>query len=103
MVGVMKLRLDLLLPAILIATAGSELVAPDAFSADQLSEAVCSRDDSRPDPSAEISAKRRILAEGYSDVRILSKSCDDNWHALALADGDPVAVRVTPDGAVLTE
>ena len=102
MVGVMKLRLDLLLPVILIATAGSELVAPDAFSADQLAEAVCSHD-TKADQSAESTAKERILAEGYSDVRILSKSCDDNWHALALADGDPVAVRVTPDGAVLTE
>ncbi|HEX6120757.1 MAG TPA: hypothetical protein VFZ03_15015 [Dongiaceae bacterium] len=48
-------------------------------------------------------AEQRIRAEGYTEVRIIARSCDNVWHALALAEGDPVNVKVTPDGAVATE
>ena len=97
----MKLRLDLVLCAALIATAGSELVAPDALSAARPTQAcqpAAEADAAAPDAAAE-----RILAEGYSEVSILTKGCDNAWHGLALADGDPVNVLVTPLGAVLTE
>jgi hypothetical protein len=98
----MKLRLDLAFAAILVATAGSELVAPDALYAAEREEQVCQTAD-RNDGPERTDAEKRILAEGYTDVRILGKSCDDDWHAIALADGDPVDVRVTPQGTVLTE
>ncbi|MEZ5830350.1 MAG: hypothetical protein R3D05_04160 [Dongiaceae bacterium] len=97
----MKWRLDLVLPAILLATAGSELVAPDALSAGTAIQACQSADGS--DASSRAAAKQKILAEGYTEVRILAKSCDNVWHALALADGDPVNVEVTPQGTVVTE
>ena len=98
----MKLRLDLVLATLLVASAGSELVAPDALYAAERAEQVCEPVD-RSDGPARTDAEQRILAEGYTDVRMLGKSCDDDWHAIALADGDPVNVRVTPQGTVLTE
>jgi len=97
----MKLRLDLVLSAILIASAGSELVVPDALSAKRTGQVCWPGEEA--DGAARVDAKKRILAEGYSDVRILAKSCDNVWHAMALAEGDPVHLQVTPQGAVLTE
>jgi hypothetical protein len=98
----MKLRLDLVLCAILIATAGSELVAPDALSAERTDQ-VCQTGDGRAAGATRLEAKERILAEGYSDVSLLARGCDDVWHALAFAEGDPVNLQVTPQGQVLTE
>jgi hypothetical protein len=98
----MKLRLDLVLAAVLVATAGSELVAPDALYAAERADQVCEAVDQKDGP-ARTDAQQRIVAEGYTDVRILGKSCDDDWHAIAVADGDPVNLRVTPQGTVLTE
>jgi hypothetical protein len=94
----MKLRLDLVLCAVLIATAGSELVAPDAFSAEP-ARRMCQTEGG----ATRAEAKERILAQGYSEVQLLAKGCDSDWHALAFAEGDPVNVRVTRQGAVLTE
>ncbi|HEU5444261.1 MAG TPA: hypothetical protein VFU70_01735 [Pseudolabrys sp.] len=99
----MKLRLDLVVAAILVATAGSELVAPDAFSAQpslELEQA-CRTDDAQG--ASRIEATERILAYGYSEISQLSRGCDNVWRALAFAEGDPVNVLVTPRGDVLTE
>jgi hypothetical protein len=99
----MKLRLDLLVAAVLVATAGSELVAPDAFSAQpgHEQEQACRTDDAQG--ASRIEATERILAYGYSEISQLSRGCDNVWRALAFAEGDPVNVLVTPRGDVLTE
>ena len=100
----MKLRADLLLAALLVATAGSEMVAPDAFSAqpdEEQRQQACRTDNA--DGPTRIEATERILAYGYSEVSQLSKGCDNVWRALAFAEGDPVNVLVTPRGDVLTE
>ena len=99
----MKLRPDLVLAAVLVATAGSELVAPDAFSAQPAveQEQACRSDDA--EGTTRLEATERILAYGYSEVSQLSKGCDNVWRALAFAEGDPVNVLVTPRGDVLTE
>lgn len=98
----MKLRLDLVLAAVLVATAGSEMVAPDAFSAQPpLEQEQACRSDTTG--ATRVEATERILAQGYSEVSQLAKGCDNNWHALAFAEGDPVNVLVTPQGDVLTE
>lgn len=97
----MKLRFDLILCAALVATAGSELVAPDALLATRPSQAC--QADTKADVAARDAAEERILAEGYSEVSVLTKGCNNTWHALALAEGDPVNVLVTPLGTVLTE
>jgi hypothetical protein len=99
----MKLRVDLVLAAVLVATAGSEMVAPDAFSAQTGSEQqqACRSDDVEAPTRSE--ATERILAYGYSEISQLAKGCDNVWHALAFAEGDPVNVLVTPRGEVLTE
>ena len=103
----MKLRLDLAFAAILVATAGSELVAPDAFSAQPSPELgteqqqACRTDSD--EGATRLEATERILAQGYSEISQLSRGCDNVWHALAFAEGDPVSVLVTPQGDVLTE
>jgi hypothetical protein len=82
-----------LFAAILVATAGSELVAPDAFSAQPGPELgteqlyACRSDDA--EGSTRLEATERILAQGYSEISQLSKGCDNVWHALAFAEGDP--------------
>ena len=99
----MKLRLDLVVAAVLVATAGSEMVAPDAFSSQQglEREPACGAD--AAGGTTRIEAAERILAYGYSEISELSRGCDHSWHALAFAEGDPVHVVVTPQGDVLTE
>lgn len=94
----MKLRLDLLLPAILVASAGGELVAQDRLSLSPPAARSCALDGTTPADAAQ-----RILAEGYTEIRTLSKGCDNVWRASAFADGDPVSLLVTPQGSVLTE
>ena len=95
-------RLDLVLCALLLGTAGSELVAPDAMSAAHPTQ-TCSANDQRQAAPTRLEAKERILAEGYGEVTLLTRGCDNVWHALAFAEGDPVHVQVTPRGLVLTE
>ncbi len=102
----MKLRLDLVFAAILVATAGSEWVAPDAYSAPQALDPdqapqVCRTD--AGDGTTRTEAAERIVAYGYSDISELSKGCGNTWHAVAFAEGDPVNVVVTAQGAVLPE
>jgi hypothetical protein len=100
----MKLRADLMAAALLVATAGSEMVAPDAYSAQPDGEqqrGACRSDDA--DGPTRIEATERIIAYGYSEVSQLAKGCDNVWRALAFAEGDPVNVLVTPRGDVLTE
>ncbi len=98
----MKLHLELLLPAILIASAGSEFVAPDPISAVGPATQPCRLDDNL-DGTTRIDTEQRILAAGYTEVSVLAKGCDNVWHATAFAEGDPVDILVTPRGAVLTE
>lgn len=97
----MKLRLDLVLAAILVATAGTELVAPDALSAERAVAGACQTDE-HENGTTRLEAKERILAEGYSEVSLLTRGCDNAWHALAYAEGDPVSVQVNSDGTVQT-
>jgi hypothetical protein len=97
----MNLRLDLVLPAILIATAGIDLITADALSAEQPTRAC--HPTTEADAAARTTVKERILAEGYSEISALEQGCDNAWHALALAEGDPVSVLVTPEGAVLVQ
>jgi hypothetical protein len=99
----MKLRLDLVFATLLVATAGSEMVVPDALSAQPDIEQVEACRSSDREGSTRLEATERILAHGYSEISQLSKGCDNVWHALAFAEGDPVNVLVTPRGDVVTE
>lgn len=98
----MKLHLDLLLTGILVASAGSEQVARNSPAAAETPEQICPSPGSA-DGRTRLDAEQRIVSEGYTDVRVLLKGCDNVWHATAMADGDPVNVQVTPEGMVLTE
>ena len=97
----MKLRVDLVLSAVLVATAGFELATPEAQSAAR-AEQVC-QVEHKPEGTTRVEAEERILAEGYSEISSLAKGCDNAWHAIAFAEGDPVRVLVTAAGTVLTE
>jgi len=97
----MKLRLDLVMAAVLVASAGSEMVAP--FSAQPVPEQEQACRSADAEGTTRTEAAERILAYGYSEISQLSKGCDDIWHAVAFAEGDPVNVLVTPRGDVLTE
>ena len=99
----MKLRLALVLAAVLVATAGSEMVAPDAFSAQAglEQERACRSDET--EGTTRLEATERILAYGYSEISQVARGCDNVWRALAFAEGEPVNVLVTPRGDVLTE
>ena len=94
----MKLRLDLLLPAILVASAGGDFVAQDRLPFGPPIARSC-----EVDGMGRADAAQRILAEGYTEIHMLSKGCDNVWHAKALAEGDPVSLLITPQGAVLTQ
>ena len=98
----MKLRLNLLLPAILIASAGGEFV-PRSHPASAGAMAPSCQVGDTIDSTTQMDAAQRILAESYTEIRRLSKDCDNVWHATAFAEGDPVSLLVTPQGTVLTE
>lgn len=97
----MKLRVDLILAAVLVASAGLELATPEAQSAAPADQ-VC-QIEHKPEGTTRIEAEERILAEGYSEISSLAKGCDNAWHAIAFAEGDPVRVLVTAAGTVMTE
>ena len=97
----MKLRVDLILAAVLVASAGLELATPEAQSAVPTGQAC--QIEHKPEGTTRIEAEERILAEGYSEISSLAKGCDNAWHAIAFAEGDPVRVLVTAAGTVMTE
>jgi hypothetical protein len=97
----MKLRVDLIFAAVLVASAGLELATPEAQSAVPTDQAC--QIEHKPEGTTRIEAEERILAEGYSEISSLAKGCDNAWHAIAFAEGDPVRVLVTAAGTVLTE
>jgi hypothetical protein len=99
----MKLRLDLMLPAMLIATAGIDLAMAETSLTSPGHASHACQSPAGVDPAARAAAEQRILAEGYSEISALTKGCDNAWRALALADGDPVTLLVTPQGTVLAE
>jgi hypothetical protein len=56
------------------------------------------------DGTTEAQTKKRIEAAGYTQVRDLTKACDNVWHGNAVnKDGTPGNVMVTPQGEVMPE
>jgi hypothetical protein len=70
-------------------------LAPAAWGA-------CDPED-KPDKTTATDARKKIEAAGYRQVSDLKKGCDNVWHAMAVKDGKPVAVLVTPQGQVMLE
>lgn len=48
-------------------------------------------------------AAKFLKSAGYTSIRGLKKSCDNNWHGHAVLNGTPVNVMVTPQGRVVQE
>jgi hypothetical protein len=55
------------------------------------------------DGSTAEEARAKIEAAGYSDVVMVSKGCDNFWHATAIKGGMAGNVVLSPDGMVLPE
>ena len=55
------------------------------------------------DSSTPEQAKARMEAASYSAVTILSKGCDNVWHATGLYGGQATNLNLAPDGLVKRE
>lgn len=55
------------------------------------------------DGSTAEEARAKIEAAGYADVVIVSKGCDNFWHATAIKDGMAGNVVLSPDGLVMPD
>jgi len=55
------------------------------------------------DSSTPDQAKSKMEAAGYSAVTILSKGCDNVWHATGLYAGQATNINLAPDGQVKQE
>jgi hypothetical protein len=48
-------------------------------------------------------AKRRIEAQGYTQVKVIRKGCDSYWHATAVKNGVGGRIVLSPQGQVMPE
>jgi len=55
------------------------------------------------DGSSAAQAREKMNAAGYSRVRELNKGCDNAWHGVAVKDGVPTHVSLSPGGLVQSE
>lgn len=55
------------------------------------------------DSSTPDQAKAKMEAAGYSAVTILSKGCDNVWHAVGMSGGMTTNINLAPDGLVKPE
>ena len=55
------------------------------------------------DSSTPDQAKAKMEAAGYSSVTILSKGCDNVWHAHGIYAGQATNLNLAPDGQVKPE
>jgi hypothetical protein len=55
------------------------------------------------DSSTPDQARFKMEAAGYSGVTILSKGCDNVWHARGLYAGQVTNINLAPDGLVKPE
>lgn len=55
----------------------------------------------RIDGTTAAQTKKKVEAAGFSQVRDLTKGCDNFWHGVAVSkDGTSINVLITPDGQV---
>jgi hypothetical protein len=78
-----------------VAVAGSIGMADSARAACEAGEKI--------DKTTVADARKAIEKAGYRQVRELRKGCDNFWHGVAVKDGNPVYVVVSPKGEVMTE
>jgi len=94
----MSIRRSLI--AVLVA-AVAVAIAPDigGFGSAQ---AACDPGD-KIDGTTAADAKKRIEAQGYTQVKALRKGCDNFWHATAVKGGVAGRVVLSPQGQVTPE
>jgi hypothetical protein len=76
-------------------------VANTAYAAD-LPPILCGASD-KIDGSIAADAQRRMNAAGYQQVSELKKGCDNFWHGVAVKEGVPTHVSLSPAGLVRSE
>lgn len=89
--------------ALAIAVAGPVMLPAASEAASIIQLASCEAGVKIDGTTAE-QAKKRIEAAGYTQVKDLSKGCDNVWHGNAVnKDGVAGNVMVTPQGEVMPE
>lgn len=73
-----------------------------ALAAAPGAQAACDPTD-RIDGSTIETARKKIEAAGYRQIKDLSKGCDNFWRGAALKDGKAVNVVLTPQGQVMID
>jgi hypothetical protein len=95
----MSIRRSLL--AVLVAAAAFAVV-PGTGALIASAQAACDPED-KPDSSTAAQAKKRIEAQGYTQVKVIKKGCDNYWHAMAVKGGVAGRVVLSPQGQVAAE
>jgi hypothetical protein len=78
------------------------IAMPALAHGDDLPRLRCSASD-KIDGSTADSARRKMTAAGYRQVRDLKKGCDNYWHGKAVKDGGATNVVLSPRGDVMPE
>jgi len=99
--GMSKYRfIGVVAAAVLSGVAPAHVV--DAAQTDNLPPIRCEASD-RIDGSSAAQAKRKLNAAGYLHATELKKTCTNYWHGLAVKDGIPTRVSLSPEGLAVPE
>ena len=77
-------------------------VVPGAGGSSGAAQAACDPGDKIDNVTAD-QARRRIEAQGYTQVKMIRKGCDSYWHATAVKNGVGGRVVLSPQGQVMPE
>jgi hypothetical protein len=90
--------------SLLMATANQAFAGSVDTQAGKLVQVAGCEAGAKIDGTTEAQTKKRIEAAGYTQVRNLTKACDNVWHGSAVnKDGTPGNVMVTAQGEVMPE
>jgi len=90
--------------ALVMAAAGQAVIEPVAAQASTMVQIAGCDAGVKIDGTTAEQTKKHIEAAGYTQVRDLTKACDNVWHGTAVnKDGTAGNVLVTPQGEVMPE
>jgi hypothetical protein len=90
--------------ALVMASAGQAVIGSVEAQAGTFIQIAGCEAGAKIDGTTVAQAKKYLEAAGYTQVRDLTKACDNVWHATAVnKDGTAGNVLVTPQGEVMPE
>jgi hypothetical protein len=87
---------------VVLVAAAAFALAPGANGFSNGALAACDPGD-KIDSTTAAQAKKRIEAQGYTQVKMIKKGCDSYWHATAVKNGIGGRVVLSPQGQVTPE